>query len=54
MRIKGCKTIAEYREVQRQHINRWVDDNFISLKALYHGNLLTLCISKLQTRQGTA
>jgi hypothetical protein len=29
MRIKGCKTIAEYKEVQRQHINRWVDDNFI-------------------------
>ena len=29
MRIKGCKTIAEYKEVQRQHINKWVDDNFI-------------------------
>lgn len=29
MRIKGCKTIAEYKEVQRQHIDRWIDENFI-------------------------
>lgn len=29
MRIKGCKTIAEYKETQRQHIDRWIDDNFI-------------------------
>lgn len=29
MRIKGCKTIAEYKKTQRQHIDRWIDDNFI-------------------------
>lgn len=29
MRIKGCKTIAEYKETQRQYIDRWIDDNFI-------------------------
>lgn len=29
MRIKGCRTIAEYKEAQRQHINKWIDDNFI-------------------------
>lgn len=29
MKITGCTTIAEYKEVQKQHINRWIDDNFI-------------------------
>ena len=29
MKINGCKTIAEYKEVQKQHINRWIDDNFV-------------------------
>lgn len=29
MKIKECKTIAEYKEAQKQHINKWIDDNFV-------------------------
>lgn len=29
MRIKGAKTIEEYRQMQRERVQRWIDDNFI-------------------------
>lgn len=29
MTIRGCKTISEYKEEQRNHINKWINDNFI-------------------------
>mgnify|MGYP000237190853 FL=1 len=30
MTIKGAKTIAEYREIQRSRIEKWIDDRFVS------------------------
>ena len=30
MTIKGARTIAEYKEIQRNRIQKWVDDRFIS------------------------
>lgn len=30
MRISGAKTIAEYKEIQAQKIQKWIDDNFVS------------------------
>lgn len=29
MEIKGAKTIAEYKAMQKEHIQKWIDDNFI-------------------------
>ena len=29
MTIKGARTIAEYREIQKAHIQKWVDDRFV-------------------------
>lgn len=29
MRISGAKTIAEYKEIQAQKIQKWIDDNFV-------------------------
>lgn len=29
MRIKGAKTIEEYRQMQSERIQRWIDNNFI-------------------------
>lgn len=29
MRIKGAATIAEYKKMQREHVQRWIDQNFI-------------------------
>lgn len=30
MVIKGAKTIKEYKEIQKEHIQKWVDERFIS------------------------
>ncbi len=30
MTIKGARTIAEYKEIQRNRIQKWIDDRFIS------------------------
>lgn len=30
MKIKGVKTIEEYKQVQKERIQAWVDNNFIS------------------------
>ena len=30
MTIKGARTISEYKEIQRNRIQKWVDDRFIS------------------------
>ena len=30
MTIKGAKTIAEYKEIQKNRIQKWIDDRFIS------------------------
>ena len=30
MIIKGARTIAEYKEIQKNRIQKWVDDRFIS------------------------
>ena len=30
MTIKGARTIAEYKEIQKNRIQKWVDDRFIS------------------------
>ena len=29
MTIKGARTIAEYKQIQRRKIQHWIDDNFI-------------------------
>lgn len=29
MTIKGVRTIAEYKQIQRRKIQQWIDDNFI-------------------------
>ena len=29
MTIKGARTIAEYREIQKAHIQKWIDDRFV-------------------------
>lgn len=29
MKIKGAKTIAEYKEMQKKNIQEWIDHNFI-------------------------
>lgn len=29
MKIKGAKTIAEYKEMQKKHIQKWIDENFV-------------------------
>ena len=29
MKIKGAKTIAEYKAMQREHIQRWIDEIFV-------------------------
>ena len=29
MIIKGARTIAEYREIQKDRIQRWIDDRFV-------------------------
>ena len=30
MTIKGAQTISEYKEIQKNRIQKWVDDRFIS------------------------
>lgn len=30
MTIKGARTISEYKEIQRNRIQKWIDDRFIS------------------------
>ena len=30
MVIKGAKTIAEYKEMQKNRIQKWIDDNFVT------------------------
>ena len=30
MTIKGARTISEYKEIQKNCIQKWVDDRFIS------------------------
>ena len=30
MTIKGARTIAEYKEIQKNRIQKWIDDRFIS------------------------
>ena len=30
MRIKGAKTIAEYKELQKNKIQKWIDTNFVA------------------------
>jgi hypothetical protein len=30
MIIKGARTISEYKEIQKNRIQKWVDDRFIS------------------------
>lgn len=30
MTIKGAQTIAEYKEIQKNRIQKWVDDRFIT------------------------
>lgn len=29
MVIKGAKTIKEYIEIQKEHIQKWIDDRFV-------------------------
>lgn len=29
MKIKGAATIAEYKKMQREHVQQWIDQNFI-------------------------
>lgn len=29
MKIYGAKTIAEYKEIQAQKIQKWIDSNFV-------------------------
>lgn len=29
MTIKGVRTIAEYKEIQKKRIQKWVDDRFV-------------------------
>lgn len=38
MRISGAKTIAEYKEIQAQKIQKWIDDNFISGSVIWEMN----------------
>ena len=28
MTIKGVRTMAEYREIQKEHIQKWIDNRF--------------------------
>ena len=30
MIIKGARTISEYKEIQKNRIQKWIDDRFIS------------------------
>lgn len=30
MTIKGAKTIKEFKAMQKEHIQKWIDDNFIA------------------------
>lgn len=30
MVIKGAQTIAEYKEIQKTRIQKWIDDRFVS------------------------
>lgn len=30
MKIYGAKTIAEYKEIQAQKIQKWIDSNFVN------------------------
>ncbi len=29
MTIKGARTIKEFKAMQKEHIQKWIDDNFI-------------------------
>ena len=29
MKISGAKTIAEYKEIRAEKIQKWIDDNFV-------------------------
>lgn len=29
MRIRGAATIAEYKKMQREHVQHWIDQNFV-------------------------
>lgn len=29
MTIKGVRTIAEYKEIQKKRIQKWIDDRFV-------------------------
>lgn len=29
MKITGAKTIAEYKKMQKEHIQKWIDYNFV-------------------------
>lgn len=30
MKISGAKTIAEYKEIRDEKIQKWIDDNFVT------------------------
>lgn len=29
MKIRGAATIAEYKKMQREHVQQWIDHNFV-------------------------
>lgn len=35
MTIKGTKTIAEYREIQKDRIQKWIDDRFVESSVIW-------------------
>lgn len=41
MIIKGARTIEEYKKMQREHVQQWIDNNFIkdSVTWEFDGNL---------------
>lgn len=30
MKIKGARTVAEYKKIRDEKIQKWIDDNFIA------------------------
>lgn len=38
MRIRNVKTIAEYKEVQKKHIQNWIDNNFLKGSVVWEMN----------------
>ena len=35
MTIKGVRTIAEYKEIQKKRIQKWIDDRFVESSVIW-------------------